>query len=612
MREECCLGDPGGYTFGVGPPNVPDGLSMSTINVFKLDDYRDRRRQRLRVAEALHGGDSGRGAVLGHLEALARLLGADRVATVWIDEYGPGLVHPHVVLDLLSDRPRRSFAAEPLRKAWESGVPGGYEAPTGKEGAPPWSMSVALGSDGTRSWFVVADAVAPRPPLTGAQREDLMFLAGECSAVVLHRDLEALAAGNGADGAQQGRFAGWALLQDLEGRDPESQESKVISLRFVVGRLPRILVDEDLTLPLDRLRQQADRAREEVDGRLPEVDAGPEADLWHDVLDAFGAGDLPRLARDVVRLAEVAEAKGHVNGALDLYETGYEIAAAVTEVETAVDAARLAGRCLRRQSRWAEAHRQYDRARAVAEAAGRHDRVALVLDGVATIHRERGNLPKAREVLNEGLRRAEQSGEALPMARLRHGFMGLEHAVGNLEEAVVHGWAAVRLYDQPRDRGRGMASVAGLLQELGALEYAEDGWQLVLHYSDEKYYRLYALDALSHIWALRGNAPRFAQWAAQADALGWEDGPAHVKSEILLYRGLSLKALGRAEEARPWLERAMAFAEENKFGRNLFLAEAALSHLHEAEDQEPAASLGEATGPVLQELQGLRRELVPV
>jgi hypothetical protein len=81
---------------------------MSRTNVLKFDDYRDRRLQRLRVTESLCSAAPGRKALLRNVSEAASITGANRAAVVGVDEYGPGLVHPHVVLDLLSDRPRRS------------------------------------------------------------------------------------------------------------------------------------------------------------------------------------------------------------------------------------------------------------------------------------------------------------------------------------------------------------------------------------------------------------------------------------------------------------------------------------------------------------------------
>lgn len=590
------------------------------MNVLKLDDYRDRRRQRLRVARALHGADPGRSLLLGHLDELAHTVGADRVATVWVDEYGPGLVHPHVVLDLLSDHPRRSFASDALRRAWDRGVPGACEAVAATSGVArdlgqaPWSLTVALGSDGTRAWFVVADSVRPRPALDGAARDRAMFLVGECSAVVLHRDLDAAFAAEAPEKTGSSRFAGWSILQDLEGREADSEEGRIISLRFVVGRLPRLLVEDDMTVPLDRLRSQAARAREEIQRRGAELQgAVGESRHWASVLTALEGGSLGALASSVLAWAGSVDDQGHHAGALELYDTAYEIAAAACEVDTAVEAARLSARCLRRQSRWEDAQGRYSRARSVAEAAGMQGRVALVLDGMATIHRERGNLPAARRTLSESMAFAEASGDPVAVARVHHGLMGLEQNAGNLDEAVQEGWRAVRLYTEDRDRTRGLAGLAGVFQDQGHLQAAEDAWTLVAHLSDEGYYRFYAFDALSHIAALRRDAALFARRAAAMDALRWETAaPESVRVEILYYRGLSYAALGRVDEARTWFERAVEFAEAHGFSRTLFAAEKAMSELgtETRRSPDPVPVMSEPTRDVTRELEVMRRERV--
>jgi len=161
---------------------------MSVANVLKLDEYRDRRVQRLSRGRALLGRDPYRRVLYDHLAEVARLTGADRAAAVWIDEGGPDLVHPHVVVDLLSDRPRRIFSADPLRRAWDLGIPGAWEGGSSADGTLPVGVvAIALGSDGARGWFLVCDSVVRRPRLDSARRERLMFLAGECSALLTSR-----------------------------------------------------------------------------------------------------------------------------------------------------------------------------------------------------------------------------------------------------------------------------------------------------------------------------------------------------------------------------------------------------------------------------------------
>lgn len=598
------------------PDKVHATDQMPTSNILRLDDYRDKRDQRVRLAASLYGADIGRSALLRHLADLANLVGADRAAAVWVDEYGPGMVHPHVLLDLLSDRPRRGFSAEPLRRAWETGVPGVVESATRRasDGAP-WTLAVSLGSDGTRGWFLVADSVTPRPTLPSEVRDRVMFISGECSAIVLHRDLDGVERSHAAP-MQQGkpRFAGWAILQDIEGREEDDVESQRIALRFVVGRLPRLLVDDDLAIPSDRLRQQAERAREEVGGRADV--AGAEAALWERVLDAFSEGDLESLNQGLLELGAAVEEQNHLHGASELYRTAYAIAVGTGNVAASIDAARFAGRAFRRLASWEEAHRWYGVARGIAEAASLDGLVVMILDGVANIHRDRGNLPAARATLKEARPFAERSGDDIAAATVHHGLMALEHVAGNLEVALVHGWQAVRKYHGERDRVQALASLAGVLIDADEFRAAEDAWACVAHMtSGNDYFRIYAVDALSYLAARRGAAAEFARRAAEADALGWESGPAPAKAEILYYRGLSHGHLGQTEEARRWLTRAVAFCEEHRFSRTLFRAEEALRSLDAPPEEAPAHRVAPDTPAAAPQevrlgLEEMRRELV--
>lgn len=596
---------------------------LSTTDILPLDDHRARRRRRLRLAGSFHAVDERRSTLVSHLADVAELVAADRVSALWVDEYGAGLPHPHVVVDLLSDRPRRSFPRDPLRSARENGVPGvcEYKGGDGPGRGGGWGLVVSLGSDGTRSWFLVADRVSARPALSEPHRDEVMFLSGECSAVVLHRDLDEAedadvpSVSHLPGAAPVGRrFPGWHILRDLDGRDEDSPEGHRISRRFVVARLPMLYVEDELVIPEARRREQARRAREELMVRSAGRPGGPEEDLWASVLDAFEDGDLTRLASDVLELGLSAEAQGHQHGAGELLATAYEISAAVGDPGMAVEAARRAGRSARHRGVWTDAHRWYEVARGVASAAGRLDQVAVILEGVGATHRERGNLPAARTSLRQALAVAEASGDAVARGRTHHGFMGLEQAAGNLDEALRHGWKAVSVYEDDANRTRGLAGLAAVFHELGRLDAAEDAWLLVRHLSREEYYTLYAVDALSHLAALRGDAATFARRAAESDALGWNDGPKGAKADIMLHRGLSYRALGQTGEARRWLERTLRFAEEAGFSRILFEAEEALDSLAAQEMEATEAQSVDPPPPVATEveadLRAMRCELV--
>ena len=554
-----------------------------------------------------------------HLLAVAEGTGADRVGVVWVDEYGPGLAHPHRVLDLLADQPRRRYVASLLAAVRERGVPGVLELRgsdlRAQDGAGAWSFSVALGSDGTRAWFLVADSVTPGPSLGEAAREDVLFRAGECASLLLHRDLPLDGGSDGGSSeAAVHRFPGWGILRDVEGIDEDDPVHRRVSLRFSAARLVLGYLEEDLVLPEERRRDQAARLQEEFTARQAE-DFEDEVPLWSRLLQRFQAGDAGDLSGLLVEWGRLVESQGHVYGAGEILQAAFSLAVACGDAETAVDAAQQAGRTARHRGDWEESGSWYDVARDVSEAAGWPARTAVVLEGSAIAYRERGNLPAARSVLKRAMEVADDASDAFARARVHHGFLNLEHAAHNLPDAARHGWKAVELYEGAEDRVRCLAGLGGLLLEMGELDASQDAWRLVDHLAAQKYYRLYAADALSHIAALRGDAAEFGRLAAVSDRLGWSDGPSAAKGQILLHRGLSYQALDRRDEARSWLERAVSYAGNAELHQILFEAEEALAKLDAvASAREEPAPDDRATTPVATEvgagLQTMREALV--
>ena len=575
---------------------------MTAAKVLRLDDYRDRRLHRRHLARALYGGDRPRQQLLEHLGEVAVLTGADRVGAVWVDEYGAGLVHPHVVLDLLSNRTRRAFSAEPLQRAWECGIPGAYDQASDPETTAKGTMAIALGSDGARNWFLVAESIARRAPLPQRIRRRLMFLAGECSALVLHRDLSDSAADEVGIG-----FVGRDILEDLDGHESDEARKQAIIRRFVVGRLARRLVEEDLVIPDDQRREQVHRARRELEAT--EAATAREAALLDEALTSYGEGDYVELGSRILEMGEAAESDDHYRGALGLYRSAYDIGAAVGDCELTINAARQTARALRKQALWSEADAWYQMALEIAQVAGLEKLVALVFLGLGLIKRHRGNLPAARSRFYEARRAAELSGDADAIATVHQDLLGLEQAAGNVGAALRHGWAAVDTFEDEVCRTRWIASLGGVLQETGDLEAAEDAWLLVAHRSDESYYLAYAYDALAFLAASRGDEQAFHGWAARCDAQGWESGAAFAKAEILYYRGLSLGALERWTDAEAWLRRAITFAQDNEINQVLFDAEAALASIEDAARPTLRAAAPVAPPEVREGLRTMRQQL---
>lgn len=553
-------------------------VRTSPTRVVGLSEHRSRRRQRLSLARAILSGDAVRAMLVDYLSELAEITGADRAAAVWIDEYGENGVHPHVVVDLLSDRPRRSFPRGPLERAWELGLPGAYEGSASsiqQDATPSSCFAVALGSDGARAWFLICDSVGPRAWLTAEDRERAMFLSGECASALLHRDLDDLVHQPRQDAPG---FVGLPVLEDCEGNEDRPEVAARAEQCFLVVRLTRALIDGELDeAPEAGWRDRVDSVRAEVARRVEQAEDAEGR--WDPVLDALAARALPELADALVHAGRWAESEGHPHGALELYRCAFDAAATIMHARVAVDAARFRGRVQRRLARWEESVRMYELAYDVAVAAELWQAAARVLVGLASVRREVGNIPAARQENVRALDFAERSGDADTVATVHHGILTVEHVAGNLEVALRHGWSAVAQYEDERGRLRCLASLAGVLLEFGDRTASEDAWTVVAERTGDRYYRIYARDALAYLAALRGDLAGFKRQAAMCDALDWESGPLSAKAEILYYRGKSFRLLGLNDTAKVWLERAVAFAEQHGFNRTLFEAEHELSEL---------------------------------
>ena len=529
--------------------------------------------------------------MLEHLSAVVTLLGCDRAAAVWVDEYGPGLVHVHTILDLVSDAPRRRFPAEPLRLAWNDGVPGKLDlfdlartASIPLHDAVRSLCAVALGSDGARAWFLVADGLATRVPLDRETSGQLMFLAGECAAVLLHRDLA-----NGSRSRQRERFAGWPVLRDIEGRESDAVASGRIGGRFLVARALRSMVDDDLAFEPAALAQQLEGVGREL-ARVPADEV--ERPLWDEVLRSLERAEWQPLARATLELAKSVEEQRHTHGARELYALAHAIAVAAAATTEAVESSRLLGRLHRRQGEWDDAVRWYESARAAARAVEDRPTEAIVIDGLASALRDRGSLPAARDLLHEGLQVAKESGDDYSLASIHHTLMTVEQRSGRLDQAVAHGWRAVNLHADEETKYYVLVSLAGCFVKMGELDAAEDSYAVVAARVEQPDWRYAALETLSHIAALRGDRDVFEARAIRADWTDWATGASTaVHAQILQFRGMSWKALGETERALGWLERARDYAQEHRVNQVFFEVEALLAQL----DKNEAAPAGDVT-----------------
>ena len=349
------------------------------------------------------------------------------------------------------------------------------------------SCCVAMGSDGTRAWFLLVDSLTPRSRLPVEVTDELMFVAGEAAAVVLHQDLDRKAAGpkrvgKGATPAAGETFSGWAILKDLEGRETDDETSRRIATRFLVARAVRSALDEELTMDPEALRQQVEGVGRELDA----VERGdPERTSWSAVLEALGSGDGTDLGSALLELAERVDMLGHLHGARELFNLAYQVAVTCGSGAVAGTAARFLGIAHRRLGAWEESEHWFGVAQNLGVALGDRRLSALAMLGLGNTVREKGNLPRALELHRETLEMGLADGDRHVQGLSHHDLMTDEKLAGCPGKAIRHGWEAVRLCPSERDQLRALTDLAWAFVEVGELSAAEDAYTVVAHRTKE-------------------------------------------------------------------------------------------------------------------------------
>jgi len=578
---------------------------MSTQDVTPLDRYRGRRTRRLAQARALYGGDPLRARLVELLQSLASRVGADRAAVVWVDDYGTPAVHAYCLLDLTSGAERRTFDVELLHEAWDQGVPGLIDRPnlgpgTARVRAPRSSAVVALGSDGTRSWFAVVDSLTPRERLsTMGQQDAFMYVSGLMGSVVLHREI-----GGDVSGLESAR-AGWSVLQDMAESDESAPVTGRIGTRFFVARLVRAAIEEDFAFEIGGLGEQIAH----IERQLSSVEAGDaERDSWERILDAVRRSDRAELATAVLELGQRVLTQGHLEGAGHFFESAYLLGVGAALAGAAIDGARYQAVVARRQGRWDDMLQWYGIARELATAYGDQKRLAYVLDGLGISCRHRGDFEQAVEYHRRVIELGAEIGHREVQAFGHQQLAADLRARGRLLEAVRHGWKGFELHARAIERFRALTTLAGLLRALGDLDSAGHAYSIVARHADVEM-KLLALDALAYLEALRGDEAAFRENLERVDETEWRSAEPHIVASLIYYRGRGFALLGVTNEAEMWLKHAIEFAEERGRGRIAEEARQTLRELHAGEvtPREGMAISRDGSGP---ELGAIRKALV--
>jgi tetratricopeptide (TPR) repeat protein len=229
---------------------------------------------------------------------------------------------------------------------------------------------------------------------------------------------------------------------------------------------------------------------------------------------------------------------------------------------------------------------------------------------MATVHKERGNLPRARQVLNEALPLALQSEDSYAIGSTYQDMAAVAGMSGFMEEAIEKGWLAVRHYEREQDKLSALTSLAVIFLEAGEMDAAEIAYETLARRLEPGEYRLYALSGYAQIAGLKKNRPEFERRIRILEASGLADGSSAFRAGDWIGRAKAYRALGDTVAARRCYQAALEVAVADKLGQQLIRAEESLMALErETAEVLRAAPTCPADPPIIREMVTIREEL---
>jgi tetratricopeptide (TPR) repeat protein len=233
---------------------------------------------------------------------------------------------------------------------------------------------------------------------------------------------------------------------------------------------------------------------------------------------------------------------------------------------------------------------------------------ARALLGKGVTARVRGNYPKARTHLREGLALAERAGFSDLVAIGHQGLLIAAGTAGDLNTALVHGWAAHELLAaDPNRQAEVLLNLSQASLDAGQAGAARSGFLASMSRSESPRFRLACLGGAAVASATVGDSTMLTRMASVAEE--WLSATAFPfeSASVLrsLYRAFSI--VGDAERAEGYRLRARALARKNGFFEIVLATDSANAPVVE-KVSAAKARLSDESMSVIQSLESLETE----
>jgi tetratricopeptide (TPR) repeat protein len=399
-----------------------------------------------------------------------------------------------------------------------------------------------------------------------------------------------------------------AFFEELTALAEGDAEWRSVSAGLVVLRLVDAWMEEGPhVVASDAWGARAVRVSiEEANGNLP------VQTILRSIVDAMGAAAVPDMSAVAPRLlayGQALEYEAHYALAADVYRAVIGHTHPVEESDIAVNAHLELAKCLRISGNVAAAAETYAVAGQIAQASDDIVGVLRARMGDAKIAVERGNLPRAEELLDEAIAGAARAGLDDVRGRLLHDRAGVAFFRGEYEGCIRFAYEAMTVVTSPRDRDRVLADLATAFMRLGVLSAARDAYLVLSVTAQEQWTRWLATMNLMEVAARDGSETLFERYRRE---LANAPLPPMIAADYYIQAAEGYQRLGKPDVACGYLERALAIASEHHFNQVVFYVEEALRKVTSpvsiatATASEPSSDVQQIAGAIreLREMAG--------
>lgn len=303
-----------------------------------------------------------------------------------------------------------------------------------------------------------------------------------------------------------------------------------------------------------------------------------------DVMVACSATDMHALSPRLMAYGQALEYDAKWTLAADVYTTIATHTHPVEDADLSVAASLQLGFCFRNVGRFEESAAAYHHASRLADAV--HDLVGVIRGqmGDAKVAADRGNMPKAEEILEDAIEKARVNGLDEVRSRALNDRAFVAGMRGQHDRAIRFSYDALTLSKSQRERDRILTNIATGLRYVGLLDAATDAHLLLASTAQEKFIRWNSVLNLIDLAAQQGSELLFDRYRRELDSV---DLSPQLQAMYYLYVGRGYGVFGQDLTAISYLDRAVETSSTHKLNQLLFEAESALADVKRAKTRPP-------------------------